>query len=87
MIGKILGGRYEIREKIGSGGMADVYKAYCIKLNRFVALKVLKDRYNVDREFVSRFEALQARLGLGAVHLWPHHPDPSADHAAVLPPD
>lgn len=56
MIGKILGGRYEIREKIGSGGMADVYKAYCIKLNRFVALKVLKDRYNVDREFVSRFE-------------------------------
>ena len=56
MIGKILGGRYEIREKIGSGGMADVYKAYCIKLNRFVAVKVLKDQYNVDREFVSRFE-------------------------------
>ena len=56
MIGKILGGRYEIREKIGSGGMADVYKAYCIKLNRFVAVKILKDRYNVDREFVSRFE-------------------------------
>ena len=56
MIGRILGGRYEIREKIGSGGMADVYKAYCIKLNRFVAVKVLKDQYNVDREFVSRFE-------------------------------
>lgn len=56
MIGKILGGRYEIREKIGSGGMADVYKAYCIKLNRFVAVKILKDVYNVDREFVSRFE-------------------------------
>ena len=43
MIGKILGGRYEIIEKIGEGGMSEVYKARCNKLNRFVAVKILKE--------------------------------------------
>ncbi len=56
MLGRTLGGRYEIMEKIGSGGMADVYKAYCTKLNRNVAVKVLKPQFSEDKEFVSRFE-------------------------------
>ena len=45
MIGKILGGRYEIIEKIGEGGMAEVYKAKCHMLNRFVTVKILKKEY------------------------------------------
>jgi len=47
--GTILGGRYEILKKIGTGGMADVYMAKCHKLNRNVAIKVLKNEY-VDNE-------------------------------------
>ena len=41
-IGMLIGDRYEILEKIGTGGMSDVYKAKCHKLNRLVAVKVLK---------------------------------------------
>ncbi|MFQ9511629.1 MAG: Stk1 family PASTA domain-containing Ser/Thr kinase [Lachnospiraceae bacterium] len=54
-IGMFLGDRYEILEKIGSGGMADVYKAKCHKLNRYVAIKVLKDEYSEDKNFVTKF--------------------------------
>ena len=50
-----LGNRYEIISKIGSGGMADVYKAKCHKLNRFVAIKVLKPEFSQDQSFVSKF--------------------------------
>ncbi|MCL2383100.1 MAG: Stk1 family PASTA domain-containing Ser/Thr kinase [Oscillospiraceae bacterium] len=53
--GKILGNRYEIIEKIGSGGMATVYKAKCHGLKRYVAVKVLKDEFTTDEEFVKRF--------------------------------
>lgn len=55
MIGRVLGGRYEIISEVGSGGMAIVYKAKCRLLNRFVALKILKDQYREDKEFVARF--------------------------------
>lgn len=55
IIGKILGGRYEIIEKIGEGGMAEVYKAKCHLLNRYVAVKILKPEYAKDETFVKRF--------------------------------
>ena len=54
-LGKTLGGRYEVREVIGTGGMAIVYKAYCTVLHRFVAIKVLKDEFASDEEFRKRF--------------------------------
>lgn len=54
-IGKVLGNRYEILEKIGSGGMAVVYKAKCHLLNRFVAIKILKEDLAQDEEFRHRF--------------------------------
>lgn len=55
--GKILGNRYEIIEKIGNGGMATVYKAKCHVLNRYVAVKVLRDEFTTDEEFIKRFAA------------------------------
>ncbi len=56
MIGKVLGDRYEIMEKIGGGGMALVYKARCRLLNRFVAIKVLRAEFTEDEEFVKKFK-------------------------------
>ncbi len=55
MIGKILKERYQISEKIGSGGMAEVYKAQDQRLGRTVAVKVLKTEYSSDRDFLHRF--------------------------------
>lgn len=55
MEGKVLGNRYELLEKIGGGGMAIVYKAKCRLLNRFVAVKILRQEFINDEEFVKRF--------------------------------
>ena len=53
--GKVLGSRYELIEKIGSGGMATVYKARDLVLKRYVAVKVLREEYTTDNEFIKRF--------------------------------
>ena len=56
MIGKMLGNRYEIIEKIGTGGMSVVYKAKCHLLNRFVAVKVLRQEFIDNADFIKRFK-------------------------------
>ena len=56
-IGKILDNRYEILERIGTGGMAVVYKAKCHRLNRLVAVKILKSDLAQDEDFRRRFNA------------------------------
>ena len=55
--GRLLGNRYELIEKIGNGGMAKVYKAKDQVLNRLVAIKILRDEFTTDQEFIKRFEA------------------------------
>lgn len=54
-IGRLLDNRYEILEVIGTGGMAVVYKALCHRLNRLVAVKILKDEFSKDEDFHRRF--------------------------------
>ena len=66
-LGMFLGDRYEILEKIGSGGMADVYKAKDHKLNRFVAVKVLKQEFSENANFVSKFR-IEAQAAAGLMH-------------------
>ena len=56
MTGKVLNNRYELNERIGIGGMAEVYKARCRVLKRWVAVKILKDEFVNDEEFLERFE-------------------------------
>ncbi len=65
--GMYINDRYEIIEKVGSGGMADVYKARCHRLNRFVAIKVLKAEYSNDTSFVLKFRA-EAQSAAGLSH-------------------
>lgn len=63
----IIGDRYEILEKIGTGGMSDVYKAKDHKLNRFVAAKVLKQEFSENANFVSKFR-IEAQAAAGLMH-------------------
>ena len=66
-IGMMIGDRYEILEKIGTGGMSDVYKAKCHKLNRFVAVKVLKQEFSENANFVAKFR-VEAQAAAGLMH-------------------
>ncbi|HHX13057.1 MAG TPA: Stk1 family PASTA domain-containing Ser/Thr kinase [Clostridiales bacterium] len=65
--GMIISDRYEIVDKVGSGGMADVYKAKDQRLSRFVAIKVLKPEYSSDRSFVNKFRG-EAQSAAGLSH-------------------
>ena len=65
--GRLLGNRYEIIEKIGNGGMATVYKAKCHVLNRYVAIKILRDEFTTDEEFIKRFE-VEAQSAASITH-------------------
>ena len=65
--GVFLGKRYEILGRIGSGGMADVYKGKDHKLNRFVAIKVLKSDYRSDETFIKKFLS-EAQAAAGLMH-------------------
>ena len=67
LVGKYIASRYEIIEKIGNGGMATVYKAKCHVLNRFVAIKVLKEEFTTDEEFIRRFN-VEAQSAAGLTH-------------------
>ncbi|MCR4850776.1 MAG: Stk1 family PASTA domain-containing Ser/Thr kinase [Lachnospiraceae bacterium] len=66
-IGMLISDRYEILEKIGTGGMSDVYKAKDHKLNRFVAVKVLKQEFSENANFVSKFR-VEAQAAAGLMH-------------------
>ena len=63
-IGRMLDDRYEILEVIGTGGMAVVYKARCHRLNRLVAIKILKDENLEDADFRRRFRAEGQAVGM-----------------------
>lgn len=65
--GMFISDRYEIIEKVGTGGMADVYKAKCHRLNRYVAIKVLKPEYSDDQTFVAKFRG-EAQSAAGLSH-------------------
>ena len=65
--GKLLGNRYQIIEKIGNGGMATVYKAKCLVLNRYVAVKVLREEFTTDEEFIRRFN-IEAQAAASLTH-------------------
>ncbi len=65
--GIFLGKRYEILERIGAGGMADVYKSKDHKLNRYVAVKVLKSDYRSDEVFIQKFVS-EAQAAAGLMH-------------------
>ncbi|MDO5391712.1 MAG: Stk1 family PASTA domain-containing Ser/Thr kinase [Eubacteriales bacterium] len=65
--GMIVGDRYEVVSKIGTGGMANVYKAKDHKLNRFVAMKVLKQEFREDTTFIKKFKT-EAQSAAGLTH-------------------
>ena len=65
--GSVIGNRYKIQEKIGNGGMATVYKALDQILNRYVAVKVLREEFTTDEEFIRRFN-IEAQSAAGLTH-------------------
>ena len=65
--GKVIGNRYEIIERIGNGGMATVYKAKDMTLKRYVAVKVLRDEFTTDTEFIRRFN-IEAQAAASLAH-------------------
>ena len=65
--GVIIGDRYKIIRRVGSGGMADVYKAEDQKLNRFVAIKVMKPEFSAETGFVAKFQR-EAQAAAGLAH-------------------
>ena len=67
LVGRVIGNRYEIIEKIGEGGMATVYKARCNILKRYVAVKVLRDEFTTDEEFIKRFNT-EAQAAASLTH-------------------
>lgn len=67
LVGKVIGNRYEILEKIGEGGMATVYKARCNILKRYVAVKVLREEFKTDEEFIRRFNT-EAQAAASLTH-------------------
>ncbi len=66
-IGMTVADRYEVLEKIGTGGMSDVYKAKDHKLNRFVAVKVLKQEFSENKDFLQKFRS-EAQSAAGLMH-------------------
>ncbi|MDR5689508.1 MAG: protein kinase, partial [Armatimonadota bacterium] len=70
--GSVLAGRYELLETVGHGGMATVYRARRLSDGKVVAVKVLREPYCHDREFVERFEReAQAAASLAHPHVVP----------------
>ena len=65
--GKIIANRYQLLEKIGNGGMATVYRAKDLILNRFVAVKILRDEFTTDEEFIKRFN-IEAQAAASITH-------------------
>lgn len=66
-LGMIIADRYEVLEKIGTGGMSDVYRAKDHKLNRYVAVKALKQEFAENKDFVSKFR-VEAQAAAGLMH-------------------
>ena len=86
-IGRLLDNRYEILEVIGTGGMAVVYKARCHRLNRFVAIKILKDDFMEDEEFRRRFHSESQAVAMlshpNIVSVYDVSTSPSADYIVM----
>ena len=86
-IGRLLDGRYEILELIGTGGMAHVYKARCHRLNRLVAIKILKDEYSQDEEFRNRFHGESQSVAMfshpNIVSVYDVSSSPAADYIVM----
>ncbi len=86
-IGRLLDNRYEILEVLGSGGMSVVYKARCHRLNRFVAIKILKDENWQDEDFRRRFHAESQAVAMlshpNIVNVYDVSTNPDADYIVM----